>query len=59
MDNNKSKLNETLNPNLINLLIQNFKLRMQKATQQLNNVSKIRQSKKEIAKYKTKLNNKL
>ena len=52
----KHQSKEELEDTLISLLITNFKLRIQKATQQLSNPEKLKTSRKNIARLKTKLN---
>lgn len=55
MSRNNIKSIDELNDLLASTLVTNFKLRIQKATQQLKDLSKLRQSRKEIARVKTKL----
>ncbi len=53
LENIQSK--DELNELLVSSLVANFKLRIQKSTQQLSNHSKLKLSRKEIARIKTKL----
>lgn len=55
MSRNNIQSIDELNDLLASTLVTNFKLRIQKATQQLKDLSKLRQSRKEIARVKTKL----
>lgn len=55
MSRNNLQSKDELNDLLASTLVTNFKLRIQKATQQLKDLSKLRQSRKEIARVKTKL----
>jgi large subunit ribosomal protein L29 len=52
----KSKSGDELNQELQSLLNAQFKLRMQKATQQLTNTSQIRKVRRDIARVRTFLN---
>lgn len=54
----RSKSNDELNQELQSLLRAQFNLRMQKATQQLNNTSQIRKVRRDIARVRTILNEK-
>jgi large subunit ribosomal protein L29 len=54
----RSKSNDELNQELQSLLRAQFNLRMQKATQQLNNTSQIRKVRRDIARVRTLLNQK-
>ena len=54
----RSKSNDELNDELQSLLRAQFNLRMQKATQQLNNTSQIRKVRRDIARVRTILNQK-
>ena len=54
----KGKSVEELNQELNSLLRAQFSLRMQKATQQLNNTSQIRKVRRDIARVRTLLNEK-
>ena len=54
----RSKSNDELNDELQSLLRAQFNLRMQKATQQLNNTSQIRKVRRDIARVRTILNEK-
>jgi len=54
----RSKSTDELNQELQSLLRAQFNLRMQKATQQLNNTSQIRKVRRDIARVKTLLNQK-
>ena len=54
----RSKSREELNQELQSLLRAQFNLRMQKATQQLNNTSQIRKVRRDIARVRTILNQK-
>ena len=54
----RSKSNDELNQELQSLLRAQFNLRMQKATQQLNNTSQIRKVRRDIARVRTVLNQK-
>jgi len=54
----RSKSNDELNHELQSLLRAQFNLRMQKATQQLNNTSQIRKVRRDIARVRTILNEK-
>ena len=52
----RSKSGDELNQELQSLLNTQFKLRMQKATQQLTNTSQIRKVRRDIARVRTFLN---
>ena len=54
----KGKSADELNTELQSLLRAQFSLRMQKATQQLSNVSQIRKVRRDIARVRTLLNEK-
>jgi large subunit ribosomal protein L29 len=54
----RSKSTDELNQELQSLLRAQFNLRMQKATQQLNNTSQIRKVRRDIARVKTLINQK-
>ena len=54
----RSKSNDELTQELQSLLRAQFNLRMQKATQQLNNTSQIRKVRRDIARVRTILNQK-
>jgi large subunit ribosomal protein L29 len=54
----RSKSTDELNQELQSLLRAQFNLRMQKATQQLNNTSQIRKVRRDIARVRTVLNQK-
>ena len=54
----RTKSAEELNQELQSLLRAQFNLRMQKATQQLNNTSQIRKVRRDIARVRTILNQK-
>jgi large subunit ribosomal protein L29 len=54
----RSKSKDELNQELHSLLRAQFNLRMQKATQQLNNTSQIRKVRRDIARVRTLLNQK-
>ena len=54
----RSKSPDELNQELQSLLRAQFNLRMQKATQQLNNTSQIRKVRRDIARVRTLLNQK-
>ena len=54
----KAKSAEELKTELQSLLRAQFNLRMQKATQQLNNTSQVRKVRRDIARVKTILNQK-
>ena len=54
----RSKSTDELNQELQSLLRAQFSLRMQKATQQLSNVSQIRKVRRDIARVRTLLNEK-
>ena len=54
----RSKSTDELNQELQSLLRAQFNLRMQKATQQLNNTSQIRKVRRDIARVRTVLNEK-
>ena len=54
----RSKSSDELNQELQSLLRAQFNLRMQKATQQLNNTSQIRKVRRDIARVRTLLNQK-
>jgi large subunit ribosomal protein L29 len=54
----RSKSGDDLNKELQSLLNTQFKLRMQKATQQLTNTSQIRKVRRDIARVRTFLNEK-
>jgi large subunit ribosomal protein L29 len=54
----RSKSNDELTQELQSLLRAQFNLRMQKATQQLNNTSQIRKVRRDIARVRTILNEK-
>ena len=54
----KGKSVDELNQELSSLLRAQFSLRMQKATQQLNNTSQIRKVRRDIARVRTLLNEK-
>lgn len=54
----RSKSTDELNKELQSLLRAQFNLRMQKATQQLNNTSQIRKVRRDIARVRTVLNQK-
>ena len=54
----RSKSSDELNQELHSLLRAQFNLRMQKATQQLNNTSQIRKVRRDIARVRTVLNEK-
>ena len=54
----RSKSTDELNQELQSLLRAQFNLRMQKATQQLNNTSQIRKVRRDIARVRTLLNQK-
>ena len=54
----RSKSNDELRQELHSLLRAQFNLRMQKATQQLNNTSQIRKVRRDIARVRTILNQK-
>jgi large subunit ribosomal protein L29 len=54
----RSKSTDELNQELQSLLRAQFNLRMQKATQQLNNTSQIRKVRRDIARLRTVLNQK-
>jgi large subunit ribosomal protein L29 len=54
----RSKSNDELKDELQSLLRAQFNLRMQKATQQLNNTSQIRKVRRDIARVRTILNEK-
>jgi large subunit ribosomal protein L29 len=54
----RSKSPDELNQELQSLLRAQFNLRMQKATQQLNNTSQIRKVRRDIARVRTVLNQK-
>ena len=54
----KAKSTDELNQELQSLLRAQFNLRMQKATQQLNNTSQIRKVRRDIARVRTVLNQK-
>jgi large subunit ribosomal protein L29 len=55
----RGKSADDLNKELQSLLNTQFKLRMQKATQQLTNTSQIRKVRRDIARVRTFLNEKL
>ena len=54
----RGKSNDELTQELSGLLNAQFKLRMQKATQQLSNTSQIRKVRRDIARVRTLLNEK-
>ena len=54
----RAKSNDELTQELNSLLRAQFNLRMQKATQQLNNTSQIRKVRRDIARVRTLLNQK-
>ena len=54
----RSKSTDELNQELQSLLRAQFNLRMQKATQQLNNTSQVRKVRRDIARVKTLINQK-
>ncbi|MBK7353337.1 MAG: 50S ribosomal protein L29 [Nitrosomonas sp.] len=55
MNQSNLETKDELNELLASSLVINFKLRIQKATQQLKDLSKIKLSRREIARIKTKL----
>lgn len=56
MNQQKHQSKEEMEDALFSLLITNFKLRIQKASQQLTNTKKLKSTRKSIARLKTKLN---
>lgn len=56
MNQQKHQSKEEMEDALFSLLITNFKLRIQKASQQLTNTKKLKSTRKNIARLKTKLN---
>ena len=54
----RAKDTEALNKELTELLRAHFSLRMQHATQQLNNISQLRKTRRDIARVRTVINEK-